>query len=354
MAQADQNVQNASFPTVRIDINNNLAALFSNNSGAAQPSPTVPYMDWIDTNPANPIWKKRNKADDAWITIGTIVGNTLLLEGTLPSQTGQSGKFLTTNGTAASWGVPLTSAKEVFDGNGTWIKPSVGTVATVMLWGGGGSGARNDSGDTSCGGGGGGACAVATFQLSDLPSTVTVTIGAGGAGVPSDTVADGNPGGTSSFGTLLSAYGGGPGVVGGGTFGTGGGGGGVRSVGLAGGSGSGGIGGAGGNGYSDATAGGRGGNSGNPPVVAEYGGGGGGANASAGADALYGGGGGGGAYFGDPGLPRAGGDSVVGGNGATCNTGTPGSVPGGGGGGTALTGTNSGAGGAGRCIVYVW
>jgi hypothetical protein len=34
MAQTnDQTVQNATFPTVRADINNNLAALFSANSG---------------------------------------------------------------------------------------------------------------------------------------------------------------------------------------------------------------------------------------------------------------------------------------------------------------------------------
>jgi hypothetical protein len=37
MAQADQTIQNDTFPTVRADINNNLAALFSNSSGNAHP-----------------------------------------------------------------------------------------------------------------------------------------------------------------------------------------------------------------------------------------------------------------------------------------------------------------------------
>jgi hypothetical protein len=343
MPQADQSVANASFPTVRADINSNLLALFSGSSGTTAPTTTIAYMDWLDTSGVNPIWKKRNAANNAWVTVATIIGNTISFEGTLPSQSGQSGKFLTTNGTVASWGVPPSSTKEIFNSSGTWNKPSVGTVAMVMLWGGGGSGARYDSSAVSCGGGGGGACAVATFQLSDLPSTVTVTIGAGGAAIAAPTEIDGNPGGTSSFGSLLSAYGGGPGTVAAGANGVGGGGGGVRSVGLSG---------TGGSGYSGATAGGQGGSSVASPAVAEYGGAGGGAYLTAGADALYGGGGGGGAYLGDS--SRAGGNSVVGGDGAASQTGTPGSTPGGGGGGTVLTGTNSGAGGAGRCIVYVW
>jgi hypothetical protein len=72
MAQADQVVQNDNFPTVRADINNNLAALFSNSSGGTSPSVTVAYQDWIDTGGADPIWKKRNAANNAWITIGVL------------------------------------------------------------------------------------------------------------------------------------------------------------------------------------------------------------------------------------------------------------------------------------------
>jgi hypothetical protein len=47
MAQADQTVQNATFPTVRADINSNLAALFSANSGSTAPTTTVAFQDWI-------------------------------------------------------------------------------------------------------------------------------------------------------------------------------------------------------------------------------------------------------------------------------------------------------------------
>jgi hypothetical protein len=75
MAQADQVIQNDTFPTVRADINNNLAALFSNSSGGTSPSVTVAYQDWIDTSGIDPVWKKRNAANNAWITIGVLTGS---------------------------------------------------------------------------------------------------------------------------------------------------------------------------------------------------------------------------------------------------------------------------------------
>jgi hypothetical protein len=103
MAQADQTVQNATFPTVRADINNNLAALFTDSSGATAPTVTVAYQDWIDTSGANPLWKKRNAANNAWITVATIDGNDIAFEGALPDQSGNSGKYLSTDGTDAIW-----------------------------------------------------------------------------------------------------------------------------------------------------------------------------------------------------------------------------------------------------------
>jgi hypothetical protein len=81
MAQADQTVQNATFPTVRADINNNLAALFSANSGATAPTVTVAFQDWIDTSGTDPLWKKRNAANNAWLTVATFLGSGLSLNG---------------------------------------------------------------------------------------------------------------------------------------------------------------------------------------------------------------------------------------------------------------------------------
>ena len=85
MAQADQTVQNATFPTVRADINNNLAALFSDSSGNGAPTVTVAFQDWIDTSGADAVWKKRNAANNAWITIGTFAGAGLSLGGAVPA-----------------------------------------------------------------------------------------------------------------------------------------------------------------------------------------------------------------------------------------------------------------------------
>ena len=70
MAQADQQIQNASGSSVRADLNNNFDALFSNNSGASEPSTTTAFMWWADTN--NDALKIRNAADSAFVTVGTL------------------------------------------------------------------------------------------------------------------------------------------------------------------------------------------------------------------------------------------------------------------------------------------
>jgi hypothetical protein len=337
MAQADQSIQNATFPTVRADINNNLAALFSANSGGTAPSVTVAFQDWIDTSGANPIWKKRNASNNAWITLGTISASTIAFEGTLPSQTGNAGEYLTTDGTVASWGaIPPGSTKEVFTSSGTWVKPTAGTIALVTIWGGGGSGTRNAG--AVAGGGGGGACVQRLFQLSDLPGSAAVTIGAGGAAIGSGTNANGNVGGTSSFGSLMSAFGGAGGTA------DGGGGGGSLSAGS---------GTSGGNGHSSTLSGGSYSSFLGNPGKGDYGGASGDANNGSGGTAFWGGGGGGGCASGSA-TQYAGGDSLNGGDGGTSNTATAASVPGGGGGASNQTAVASGAGGAGLCIVYIW
>ena len=181
MAQADQTVQNATFPTVRADINNNLAALFTDSSGGTAPSVTVAFQDWIDTSGASPLWKKRNAANNAWITLGTISASTIAFEGTLPSQTGNAGEYLTTNGV---------------------------TKVLVSVIGGGGGG-RGYNTTTGSGGGDGGRGGHGFGVLTVTPGTVyTVTIGSGGDGTASSSSpANGTAGGTSTFSTI-SATGG--------------------------------------------------------------------------------------------------------------------------------------------------
>lgn len=110
---------------------------------------------------------------------------------------------------------PAASAmtRTVYDVSGTWTKPAgldANAFVTVELWGGGGGGA---SGGRN-GGGGGGGYNRRVFRAGDLPSSLAVTVGAGGG----LNVA----GGASSFGTYAYAYGGGFGYYsggGGGSFG---------------------------------------------------------------------------------------------------------------------------------------
>jgi hypothetical protein len=208
MAQADQSVQNATFPTIRADINDNLAALFSDSSGNTAPTVTVAYQDWIDTSGANPLWKKRNAANNAWITLGTISGNTIAFEGTLPSQSGQSGNYLTTNGTVASWGVITSGINDIefFASSGSWTCPAGVEKVFVTVIGGGAGGSGNLSGGGSGGGGGTGGMGAGLITVSP-GSTYTITIGSGGAGTNTQSAA-GGAGGSSSFGSNITATGG--------------------------------------------------------------------------------------------------------------------------------------------------
>lgn len=77
-------------------------------------------------------------------------------------------------------------------------------VQAVGAGGGGGVAAGAASGQGQGGGGGGGGYCESILAASDLPASVTVTVGAGGSGQ----VTDGDPGGASTFGAFLTAGGG--------------------------------------------------------------------------------------------------------------------------------------------------
>ena len=70
MAQHDYIIANQSGAAFRFDLNNGLAAIVSNNSGAAQPSTTYAYQWWPDTTTG--LLKIRNAANNGWITVGTL------------------------------------------------------------------------------------------------------------------------------------------------------------------------------------------------------------------------------------------------------------------------------------------
>lgn len=70
MAQHDYTVDNAAGAAVRADLNNAFAAIVTNNSGAAAPSPTFAFQWWADTSVSPALVKQRNAANTAWITVG--------------------------------------------------------------------------------------------------------------------------------------------------------------------------------------------------------------------------------------------------------------------------------------------
>ena len=346
-----ERLENVTFPQARIDLNDNLEALQTLNSGNSEPSTKAAFMQWLDTNTDPAVLKIRNAGNTDWIDVGSLSateyaskGLTAIANGgtgqitaaaaiaaLLPNQSGNSGKSLTTDGSALSWALGSVFNSYTFDYTGstqTWTKPTTGNLAFIFIWGGGGSGATNNSGPGDAGGGGGG-CGFGVFPLSDLTSTVSITIGQGGTR-PSDD-SSGNNGGNSTFGTTSDSF----------YIKANGGEGGIES--------------------------GRGGYGGQifdlphsaTPSIGAFAGGAGGTETVVGNGSMFGGGGGGGGHDG-PTYGPAGGTSLMGGNGGrgggdnggAGQQAVDGSVPGGGGGGRAEQ-HQDGEGGHGQCKIYV-
>lgn len=85
MAQHDYVIANGTGAAVRSDINDALAAIVSQNSGATAPSPTYAYQFWADTTTGT--LKLRNAANNAWIQLMQLDGewSTLALENGTPA-----------------------------------------------------------------------------------------------------------------------------------------------------------------------------------------------------------------------------------------------------------------------------
>ena len=142
---------------------------------------------------------------------GTLTVNDLVIDGTmggsssfvLPNPSGQSGRFVTNNGSTLSWGdVNLSTgirSMQVWTSNGTWSRPSgVKTImVTVTGAGGGGSG--------FCESGGAGGTAQRQVDVTNV-SSVSVSVGNPGGGT--NYSGCGGNGNTSSFGSYCSASGG--------------------------------------------------------------------------------------------------------------------------------------------------
>lgn len=137
-----------------------------------------------------------------------------------PTADGTSGQIIQTNGAGvlsfatAGGGANIQS----FSATGTYTKPPGAKFVMVEVWGAGAGGGFPPGAVCPCNskrgswGGGGGAYTTKVFAAPDVGATETVTVGAGGAGGagsgPTPSRAGGS-GGTTNFGTLLYAFGGG-------------------------------------------------------------------------------------------------------------------------------------------------
>lgn len=70
MAQHDYIIDNQTSASLRADLNNALAAIVSQNSGATAPTTTYANQFWYDTS--TDTLKQRNETNTVWISLGTV------------------------------------------------------------------------------------------------------------------------------------------------------------------------------------------------------------------------------------------------------------------------------------------
>jgi hypothetical protein len=100
-----------------------------------------------------------------------------------------------------------------FNASGTFTKPPGYLQFGARAWSGGSSGDKPGFITSLAYGGAGGGCGDFTILASTVGTTATVTIGAGGSA--RTTLGNGNPGGTTSLGSIFSVFGGSNGQIGG-------------------------------------------------------------------------------------------------------------------------------------------
>lgn len=112
MPQHDYDLANQSGAAFRGDLNNALAAVVSDNSGAAAPATTFAYESWADTT--NLLVKRRNAANSAWIVRDTLA-ETLVLARSSNTIIG-AGDYGRTFNCTSSFTQTLTAAATLGDG----------------------------------------------------------------------------------------------------------------------------------------------------------------------------------------------------------------------------------------------
>jgi hypothetical protein len=132
MSQHDYVIDNQAGAAFRTDLNSVLAAIVSNNSGAAAPSTTYAYQLWADTTTG--LLKIRNAANSGWVTIGDLatayLGLALASGGTLTNPTISGGSISGITALAiADGGTGQSSAAGAFNA----IKQAATSSATGVV-----------------------------------------------------------------------------------------------------------------------------------------------------------------------------------------------------------------------------
>jgi len=232
-----ERLENVTFPQARIDINDNFEALQTLNSGNSEPSTKAAFMQWLDTSSNPAILKIRNAANTSWIEAGSLSSTLYQSKGVtdianggtgqitaaagiaalLPSQSGNSGKTLTTDGSALSWALAGLGAEvSTFTSSATFTPSAARSGFLFVLIGGGGAsgGGRANNDDTAkparSGQAGTGATAIKFYNSTELGANASVTVGSAG----STGTGNGGGGGSSSVnpagtGSTCTAGGGG-------------------------------------------------------------------------------------------------------------------------------------------------
>jgi len=220
---------------IKLDTTSGNSYKYLKITGISYPTPSVGEDSWVNFNVEQIGYFGEIPYDNEEFNIDFILEESLATIGDLSgSFTGSfvgsaqlTGSFFgqfegLLDGTASRAGYALTSSftenastVEVFLKSKNWTKPSWAKTIRVTCIGGGGGGGAAPATETSGivtggGGGGGGTITVGEFDANTLPSTISVTIGAGGNGGIYDGVVFREPsnGGDTYFGDYLIARGG--------------------------------------------------------------------------------------------------------------------------------------------------